>query len=158
MLLQARYEELERLLPQLPAGEQSYFRMAARYFQGCFTDAYALAEALRRDGPAVHALEAGLIMMGSLCHMGRPEQALGLYAMLRAELDHAPGGPAKFHADSLEELHASALHYCGRFDEAEQIYWQEYAHAVQNHHVRIDAQRDWRSDTCCTTGASSRPP
>ncbi|MFJ9472186.1 LuxR C-terminal-related transcriptional regulator [Streptomyces caniferus] len=141
MLLQARYEELERLLPQLPAGEQSYFRMAARYFQGCFTDAYALAEALRRDGPAVHALEAGLIMMGSLCHMGRPEQALGLYAMLRAELDHAPGGPAKFHADSLEELHASALHYCGRFDEAEQIYWQEYAHAVQNHHVRIDAQR-----------------
>ncbi|MFJ8676945.1 LuxR C-terminal-related transcriptional regulator [Streptomyces sp. NPDC093589] len=141
MLLQAGYEELERVLPRLPAGEQRYFRMAARYFQGGFSDAYAWAEALRRDGPAGHALEAGLIMMGSLCHMGLPEQALCLYATLRAEMDQAPGGPAKFHADSLEELHASALHYCGRFDEAEQIYWQEYAHAVQNHHVRIDAQR-----------------
>ncbi|WP_326622651.1 LuxR C-terminal-related transcriptional regulator [Streptomyces decoyicus] len=141
MLLQARYEELDRLLPRLPAGEQAYFRMTSRYFQGGFGDACALAGALRRNGPAEHALEAGLIMMGSLCHMGRPEQALSLYATLRAELDGAPGGPTKFHADSLEELHASALHYCGRFDEAERIHWREYAQAVQSHHVRIDAQR-----------------
>ncbi|MFG2891385.1 LuxR C-terminal-related transcriptional regulator [Streptomyces sp. NPDC048248] len=141
LLLQARYAELDAVLPLLPEGEQDYYRMAARYFQGRFSEAHARAEALRRNGPDAHALEAGLIMMGSLCHMGLPDQALCLYRTLRSELDRTPGGPAKFHADSLEELHASALHYCGRFDEAEQIYWREYAQAVENHHVRIDAQR-----------------
>ncbi|WP_328540356.1 LuxR C-terminal-related transcriptional regulator [Streptomyces sp. NBC_00344] len=141
MLLQARYKDLEGLLPRLPSGEQAYYRMVARYFQGGFADALHQAEVLRRNGPSRHALEAGLIMMGALCHMGLPDQALRLYATLREEVDGAPGGPAKFHADSLEELHASALHYCGRFDEAERIYWREYSQAVQNHHVRVDAQR-----------------
>ncbi|MGX1976128.1 LuxR C-terminal-related transcriptional regulator [Streptomyces kronopolitis] len=141
LLLQARYAELDAVLPVLSEGEQDYYRMAAGYFQGRFAEAHARAETLRRTGPDVHALEAGLIMMGSLCHMGLPERALCLYRTLRSELERTPGGPAKFHADSLEELHASALHYCGRFDEAERIYWREYAQAVQNHHVRVDAQR-----------------
>ncbi|MFG2608505.1 LuxR C-terminal-related transcriptional regulator [Streptomyces sp. NPDC048514] len=141
LLLQARYAELDALLPALPEGEQAYYRMVALYFRGRFARAHTEAKALRRHGPEAHALEAGLIMMGSLCHLGLPEQALSLYGTLRAELDRTPGGPMRFHADSLEELHASALHYCGRFDEAEGIYWREYTEALEKHHVRVDAQR-----------------
>ncbi|MEU0899367.1 LuxR C-terminal-related transcriptional regulator [Streptomyces massasporeus] len=141
LLLQARYAELEAVLPRLPQEEQAYFRTVAQYFQGRFDRAYAAAEALRRTGSEAHALEAGLIMMGSLCHMGLPERALSLYRTLREDLDRAPGGPTRFHADSLEELHASALHYCGRFDEAEGIYWREYTEALEKHHIRVDAQR-----------------
>lgn len=141
LLLQARYPELETLLPLLPQTERAYFRTVAQYFQGRFARAYASADTLRRTGPETHALEAGLIMMGSLCHMGRPERALALYRTLRQELEQTAGGPTRFHADSLEELHASALHYCGRFDEAEGIYWREYTEALEKHHVRVDAQR-----------------
>ncbi|MFF7238815.1 LuxR C-terminal-related transcriptional regulator [Streptomyces collinus] len=141
LFLQGRYAELRTVLPELPEGEQAYYRMVSDYFQGRFARARAGAEALRRNGPEAHALEAGLIVMGSMCHMGLPRQALSLYHTLRAELERTPGGPTRFHADSLEELHASALHYCGRLDEAEGIYWREYTQAQEKYHVRVEAQR-----------------
>ncbi|MGW3134907.1 LuxR C-terminal-related transcriptional regulator [Streptomyces sp. NPDC001139] len=141
LLLQARYGEMNAKLPGLPAREQLYYQMAAYYFQGRFALAYETAEAIRQKGPEIHSLEAGMIMMGSLCHRGFPEQALSLHRTLRVELERTSGGPLPFHVDSLEELHASALHYCGRFDEAEGIYWREYTQALEKHHVRLDAQR-----------------
>ncbi|MGW2836006.1 LuxR C-terminal-related transcriptional regulator [Streptomyces sp. NPDC001286] len=141
LLLQARYAEAYDNFSLLNAEDQTYFGMVAEYFQGRFARAYERARYLRRNGSESHALEAGLIMMGSLCHMGLPEEALSLYHTLRLELDHSPGSMLHFHADSLEEMHASALHYCGRLEEAEGIYWREYAHATERYQVRIDAQR-----------------
>ncbi|MFG2606536.1 LuxR C-terminal-related transcriptional regulator [Streptomyces sp. NPDC048514] len=141
LLLQARYEELDESLPALPVTEQDYYRMTTHYFRGDFVRAYAEAEGLRRNGPQHQALEAGLIMMGSLCHMGLPEQALALYQRLGEELEQSSDHSYRFHADSLEELHATALHYCGRLDDAERIYRREYIEASERHHVRIEAQR-----------------
>ncbi|MFF5477740.1 LuxR C-terminal-related transcriptional regulator [Streptomyces sp. NPDC012935] len=145
-LVEGRYEEADRVARELADGQCVALAAVTAFLRGRFSDALHHAEGVCRDHTAPYWMEAGLIAMGSLCRLGRPHDALDLYADLRERRDlrgvPAPGEPSlPFGEDSLEEMHALALLGVGRLEDAETVLTGEYRRVTQRSCVRVDAQR-----------------
>ncbi|MFF7736573.1 LuxR C-terminal-related transcriptional regulator [Streptomyces sp. NPDC007984] len=139
-LVEGRHAEADRLARELPTGQRTALTAMTAFFRGRFSDALHHAQGVHRDSGSPYRMEAGLLAMGALCHLGRPHDALELYAHLR-ELT-VPDQPAlPVGRDSLEEMHAFALIHAGRLDEAESTMLGEYRRVTQGSGARVDAQR-----------------
>ncbi|MEU2062440.1 LuxR C-terminal-related transcriptional regulator [Streptomyces sp. NPDC013455] len=143
-LFEGRPEEADRAARSLTGTQRSAFAALAAAFHGRFTEALDHARSVLHDPSSPCRAESALVAMGSLGRMGRPHDALDLYADFRSGA--GARGPGEepcciFEADAVEEAHALAQLYAGRLDEAEGILSREYRTALRCDRVGVDARR-----------------
>ncbi|MET7458608.1 helix-turn-helix transcriptional regulator, partial [Streptomyces sp. NPDC005574] len=141
LLLQGRFKEAESLATCVPGPRGALYTAMAGYLQGRFGETLKTCEGLLKHSDPALRIEAGLFAIVALCHAGRPEDALRLYKQLASDLAESRDPAGVFHADSLEEVHASALADAGRLAEAYDSLVRVYGTAVESGRVKIDARR-----------------
>ncbi|MZE52578.1 hypothetical protein GTY86_15030 [Streptomyces sp. SID5770] len=139
LALQGRYEEAECVANTLPDGDREMIVSITSYFNGDVSKSLECASRAKSFGEVGRITEAAIIQMASLCHLGRPIDALSIYDDI-SKLRNS-GLEWTLHGDSLEEIHALALQYAGRLAEAERILKEQYENAIREYCVRIHAQR-----------------
>ncbi|MFE9139497.1 LuxR C-terminal-related transcriptional regulator [Streptomyces sp. NPDC007355] len=139
-LLSGKYEAAEGEMHRLNPTDRMLLSGMSAYLQGRVDKAILLCEPLTNHSDYATRVEAAVLIMGALCHQGRPLSALSYYEAY-CEANASSDGGWALHADSLEEMHAMALHDAGMLEEAEGILRNEYHVARLQHAVRFDAQR-----------------
>ncbi|MFD6824859.1 LuxR C-terminal-related transcriptional regulator [Streptomyces sp. NPDC060085] len=138
--LQGETEKAEHFAHSLNAGPNKSFCLAvAEFFMGRFDDVLTRCLELVTSPNASVRLESGLLYMASLCHAGKPVEALKLYEQLRNDM---PNNTSGFFAreGALEQFHAIALHYSGFPLKALHILKRERDRSIAQNHVGVDTQ------------------
>ncbi|MBL1083471.1 hypothetical protein JK359_16075 [Streptomyces actinomycinicus] len=138
--LAGRYREAEAMTGRLPAPDAALVGAVSAYFRGHFPEALNACAPLRSHASRAHRIEAGLLTVVIQCHQGRPLDALETYRQVSADAGQRPSMRPLIE-DSREEIHAIALLFAGRLEEAENQLARVYHHASHSHALRLDAQR-----------------
>ncbi|QKV91543.1 hypothetical protein HUT19_07095 [Streptomyces sp. NA02950] len=140
-VFQGRPGDAEEMARGLPAADAALVSGMVCFFRGHFGEALEHCAPLLRAPLATHRLESGLFAMATLCYQGRPSDALEHYRRLREDTELPSSTAWPLIQDSLEELHAVALLFAGRLEEAEILLTREYHAATREYATRVDAQR-----------------
>ncbi|MBL1096618.1 helix-turn-helix transcriptional regulator [Streptomyces coffeae] len=140
-VFQGRPREAEEMAHGLPAADAALVSGMVCFFRGHFGEALEHCAPLLRAPLPSHRLESGLFAMATLCYQGRPSEALEHYRRLREDTELPSSLAWPLIQDSLEELHAVALLFTGRLEEAEILLTREYHAATREYATRVDAQR-----------------
>ncbi|MFI2760700.1 LuxR C-terminal-related transcriptional regulator [Streptomyces echinatus] len=140
LVVSGRYREAEEMTGRLPAGDAALVSAMVAYFCGHLAKALRACAPLREDALPGHRIEAGLLTMVILCRQGRPLDALEVYRRVREDVAH-PSLLRPLIEECLEEIHAVALLFAGRLEEAENNLVRAFHDANRDHALRIDAQR-----------------
>ncbi|WP_435240871.1 LuxR C-terminal-related transcriptional regulator [Streptomyces cucumeris] len=140
-VFQGRPHEAEEMATGLPEADAALINGMVCFFRGHFGAALEHCSPLLRAPLPTHRLESGLFAMATLCYQGRPTEALEHYRRLRDDTELHTSIAWPLIQDSLEELHAVALLFSGRLEEAEILLTREYHAATREYATRVDAQR-----------------
>lgn len=138
-VLQGRLDAAEEAVRELDNPESRLYRGMICYFRGHFDHALAVFEPfLKQDDESY--IEAAVFVMAALCHTGRPLDALALHTAVGTWSSQRQEFFDR-HESSMAEMHAAALHYAGRIDEAAEVLNKEYETALARQQVRVDSRR-----------------